>query len=248
MYHEELRKKIEGLYLKNKKSIRKNDFDLFHFSVQQKIWQNGHYYNQILDIYNNTNFNANFVNPVYISQGGEGTQSTTTRYEINKEKLSNYCNLYLDGYFMAACSIFDSLAHELNTLFKFIDPTKDINIGIIFNELKQKSNNAEIYKFLKSQRSKKWWKTMNDFRNTLTHESIIATNIDTTTNIITGKEELKSIPLPDNSKKKPFKYEKKYELKEFIEKFHKNIFYVSEQCYKKLIKDIEMSKKLPIKV
>lgn len=244
---EDFRDKVEKICEKNKKLIKKSDFDIFHFSVQQKFWQSQYYFKQMLNIYDDKIFEAEFVKTVNIRAEEEQTGSSTTKYEIDKDKLAKFCNLYLDGYFLSISSIFDSFAHEINILFKFLKPNQDIYIGTIINELKQKSNQSDTYKFLIKQKSKNWWKHMNNFRNTITHESIIATYIVTNTNVATHREELSKIPLPDDPQKRPFKYKKDYELKTFIEDFNKNIISIMEQCYKKLIKDLENSKKLPIK-
>jgi len=247
---EVFREKIEEFYSKNRRSIRKNDFDIFHFSAQQKLWQSNYYFQRIMDIYNSQRFVADYINVINVPTTDYGgvTESSTVKYEIDKVKLARYCNLYIDGYFSSVSSIFDSLAHEVNILFKLLKIDQNIYIGTILNKLKQKHPKSEFYKFLIKQRSKRWWRIMNNFRNALIHESIIATDIETTTNVPAGREELKKIPLPDNPKRRPFTYKKDCELKSFVENFHKNIPPVLEQCYKKITRDLKKSGKLPIKV
>ncbi len=239
------KEKIEYYYNRNKKSIIKSNFDIFHFSVQQKLWESKHYRNGIANFYEN-----DFA---YYDNQGETIQTATISagLNLNKLEITRYCNLYIDGYFMSAMSIFDSLAHEVNTLFKFLssDPNTKIYFYTIINEFKQKMPNSEFYKYTSEILAKKrWWKTLGKFRNAITHEAIIAKEIETSFDATVGKETLKKIPLPDNPKIKPFKYEKGYELQSFIENLHNNIPSTIESCYKKLIKDLENSKKLPIQV
>ncbi|MCK4359055.1 MAG: hypothetical protein KAW92_10015 [Candidatus Cloacimonetes bacterium] len=236
------KEKIEYYYNKNKQSIIKSDFDIFHFSVQQKLWESNYYINEI------KNFSGD--NFAYSETLGEKTQTVTVIMSLDKVEIARYCNLYIDGYFMSVMSIFDSLAHEVNSLFKFLssDPNTKIYFYTIFKEFEQKMPNSEFYKYTSEILIKKrWWKTLEKFRNAITHEAIIAKNIDTTFDATVEKETLK-IPIPDNPKKRPFTYKKDYELKSFIENFHKNIPFTIDRCYKKLTKDLENSKKLPIKV
>lgn len=241
---EKLKEEIETIYQQNKRSIKKSEFDIFHFSVRQKLWQSQYYFQRIMDLYDSKYFEENFVIPIAIPD--RETEGSTTKYEIEKDKLAKFCNLYLDGYFISINSAFDALAHEVNTIFKLIDSEGDIYINTVLNELKQRLNQSKFYNFLIKEKLKRWWSLMEKYRNTLTHESIIATNIETSTDVTINKEELIKIPLPDNFKKKPFVYNKGYELKSFIEDFDKNILYSFDQSYKRLIQDLKKSGQLPI--
>ena len=237
------KEKIEYYYNKNKQSIIKSDFDIFHFSVQQKLWESNYYINEI------KNFSGD--NFAYSETLGEKTQTVTVIMSLDKVEIARYCNLYIDGYFMSVMSIFDSLAHEVNSLFKFLSsyPNTKIYFYTIFKEFEQKMPNSEFYKYTSEILSNNgWWKTLGKFRNAITHEAIIAPEIETSFDLTVGKETLKKIPLPDNPQKRPFTYKKNYELRSFIENFHKNITSSIERCYKKLTKDLENSKKLPIKI
>jgi len=239
---EELKEKVEKLQSKNKRSIKKGDFDIFHFSVQQKLWESNYYAEQI------KNFSGD--NFAYSETPGPKTQTITVISGLDKGEMARYCNLYLDGYFMSVMSIYDSLSHEINTLFKFLksDPKTRIYLSTIINEFKNKMPDSEFYKYAAKIQKKKWWKDLENFRNAITHEVIIAKEIETSYDATAGKETLKKIPLPDNPKRRPFTYKKNYELKNFIENFHKNISITIEQCYKKVIKDLEKNQKLPIKI
>ena len=239
---EQLKEKVEEFYLKNRKSIRKWDFNIFHFSVQQKLWEASFYVEQI------ENFNAESF--AYSQTAGLTTGTATIIYGLDKDAISRYCNLFIDGYFMSVMSIFDSLAHEVNSLFKIIPSKPDtrIYISTIIKELKKAIPNSEFYKYTSKVTKKRWWKTLENFRNAITHEVIIAKEIETSYDATVGKETLKKIPLPDNPKRRPFTYKRNYELKNFIENFHKNVPLTLEQCYKNLLKDVEKSKKIPIKV
>lgn len=247
---EVFREKIEEFYSKNRRSIRKNDFDIFHFSAQQKLWQSDYYFQRIMDIYNSQRFEADYMNVINVPTTDYGgvTESSTMKYEIDKVKLARYCNLYIDGYFSSVSSIFDSLLHEVNVVFKLVDPEKDIYWHTMLDEFQNACSNSEFYKFLIKRKPKRWWQTLDSFRNALTHESVIATNIDTSTDVLSGTEKLQRIPLPDDPKKRPFTYQKGRELKDFIEKFNEKVLPVLEQCYKKIFRDLKKSGKLPIKV
>lgn len=240
--NEEFREKVENFYSKNKKSIKKNDFDIFHFSVQQKLWEANYYADQI------NNFSGDSF--AYSENPGLQTGTVTVISGLDKVGISRYCNLYIDGYFMSVMSAFDSLAHEVNSLFKFLgsDPNTKIYLFTIVKEFNTKMPDSEFYKHASKTLKKNWWKILENFRNAITHEVIIAKDIDTSYDATIGKETLKKIPIPDNPKKRPFTYKKDYELKSFVENFHKNITPTLEHCYKKLLKDLEKSKKLPISV
>jgi len=239
---EQLKEKVEEFYLRNKKSMRKQDFDIFHYSVQQKLWEANYYAKQI-ENFDPENFS-------YSEIGGLRTETATIIRGLDKEGISRYYNLYIDGYFMSVMSIFDSLAHEVNTLLKFFKPDPDtkIYLSTIVEEMKKRSPNSEFYKYISKILKKRWWKILENFRNAITHEVIIAKEIETSYDVTVGKEVLKKIPLPDNPKKRPFEYKKHYELKSFIEEFHKDLLPALEEIYKRLLKDLDKSKKLPIKV
>lgn len=241
---EKFKEEIEIVYQQNKRSIKKSEFDIFHFSVRQKLWQGQYYFQQIMYLYDSKYFEENFVIPVGIP--GKETEGSTTKYEIDKDKLAKFCNLYLDGYFISINSAFDALAHEVNTIFKLVDSEGDIYINTVANELRQRFNQSKFYKFLLKEKLRRWWSLMENYRNTLTHESIIATNIETSTDVTINKEELIKIPLPDNFKNKPFVYSKGHELKSFIDNFDKNISCSFDRGYKKLIQDLKKSGQLPI--
>lgn len=242
---EKFKEKIENYYNMNKQSIIKSDFDIFHFSVQQKLWESKYYSDRISNFYEN-----DFA---YYDNQGETIQTATisTGLNLNKLEIIRYCNLYIGGYFMSVMSIFDSLAHEVNTLFKFLNSKTQTKIYLytIVNEFKKKMPNSEFYKFTSEILSNNgWWKILGKFRNAITHEGIMAKDIDISFDATVGKEILKKIHLPDNPQKRPFTYKKDYEIQSFIENLHENIPSTIESCYKKLIKDLENSKKLPIQV
>jgi len=239
---EKLKEMVEEFYLKNKRSIRKKDFDIFHCSVQQKLWEANFYSDQI------KNFNAESF--TYSQTTDLTTGTATIIYGLDKDAISKYCNLFLDGYFTSVMSIFDSLAHEVNSLFRILPSNHDtkIYISTIIKKLKEKMPNSEFYKYISKIIKKRWWRILENFRNAITHEVIIAKEIEISYDATLGKEVLKKIPLPDNPKRRSFTYKKEYELKSFIETFHKDVWPILEHCYKRLIKDLEKSNKLPIKL
>lgn len=242
------KEKVEEYYSKNKRSIRKSDFDIFHFSVQQKLWQSNHYFEKLMEIYDSRRFKEEFVSDVMDTFSDDFSGSSSTKSEVDKDKLVKHCNLYIDGYFSSVSSIIDSLLHEINVVFKLVGPEKHIYRCTMLDKFQKLYPNSEFYRFLSKREPKRWWQTLVSFRNTLTHESVIATNIDTSTDVLIGTEKLQRIPLPDDPKKRPFTYHKERELKDFIEKFNEKVLPVLEKCYKKITRDLEKSGKLPIKV
>jgi len=243
------KEKVEEYYSRKSRSIRKKHFDIFHFSVKQKLWQSNYYFDKLVDIYDRNKFETDFVERTNIPDDlGEVTQSSTVKSEVNKDKLAKYCNLYLDGYFSSVSSIFDTLLHEANVVFKLVDTERDIYFQTIIDELREVCPGSELYRFLAERKPKRWWKTLGAFRNSLTHESIIATSIVTTTNVEAGTEKLEKIPLPDDPKARPFTYRKERELKHFVENFNKNVLPVLERWYRKMNRDLVSSGKLPIQL
>jgi len=159
--HERLKEKVEELYSKRKRAIRKQDFDIFHYSVQQKLWEADYYAEQI------RNFNSeDFRRLTPDSSATEpDTETVRTIFTLDKENLSQYCNLYIDGYFISVMGIFDSLAHEVNVLFKLKpDPNADIYFPDIAEKMKKRMPNSHFYKYIyKEILHKRWWKTLKNF-------------------------------------------------------------------------------------
>lgn len=237
---DDFKEKIDEVWADRPRSIRKADFDIFHFSVSQKLWE-ANYYDSQIDNFRGDNY-------YYPSSPGPQSQSVTVISGLDKNEIARFCNMFIDGYFMSVMSIFDSLAHEINVVFRLFSykEKKKIYFYTIEKELKKRHSSSEFYKCISRIIKKRWWKDLEKYRNAISHEAIVAKNIDTSFDVTTGRESLKRIPMPDNPKNRPFSYKKGFEMKTYIEKFHRNISPALDQCYKKLLTDLLKENRLPI--
>ncbi len=211
-------------------------FELFHYSVQAKLWE-ARVYAEYINKFDENNYKLSTNNQ----------QTTTVSTILDKEEIAQYANLYADGFFISSMSIFDALACEINCLFKLIPPSGDINFLSVHNELKQKHASSATYKVIKRICCSLWWKALKNYRNTATHEAIVVPFLDTTFDSIHKTEALKCIYLPDDPKKRPYKYTKQRELNTTTDIINRRIDPFINLIYKKLKTDLSKSGQIPIK-
>lgn len=211
-------------------------FDLFHYSVQSKIWEAKVYAEYIAKFDGN---NYRFSNE----------QSTTTfSSELNKDEITKYANLYADGFFISLMGAFDALSCEINLLFELIPITGNIDFLSVRNELKQKFNTSLTYKCVEKTCRSNWWNDLRKYRNASTHEAIIVSSLDTNYDPVHHTEEIKSIFLPDNPKQRPYKHINQKELISVVRDINTKGILLIESIYRQLNIDLQKSnKKIPLK-
>jgi len=181
------------------------DFNLYHSSVAQKLWAVEYYRKSIqgLDI------NQFKVFPS--STATQSTQSAATAAQEPPLDTHGYClymNLFLDGFFMNAMSVMDTLGHELYTLFTAPRVPRNIYISTANRMLLNNHNESETSRFLNTQISQRWFTEFEPFRHCTTHESLIRyDDIRFSYDQIENKYKLtEDIKLPDNPQTRPFTF------------------------------------------
>ncbi len=90
------------------------DFNLFHSSVNQKLWSVDYY----LTLIEGIDINQFLIFPSSTSTATQSAGSTMPQDPyLNIHSFCLYMNLYLDGFFMNARSVLDTLGHELYTIY-----------------------------------------------------------------------------------------------------------------------------------
>jgi len=181
------------------------DFNLFHSSVTQKLWSVEYYRKSIQDL---------DINQFKVFPSSTATQSTQSAGTTTQEPLLDthgycrYMNLFLDGFFMNAMSVLDTLGHEVYTLFTAPRVPRNIYISTANNMLSISHNASETSRYLNSQIGQQWFTEFEPFRHCTTHESLIRyTDIRFSYDQVENKYKLtEDIKLPDNSQTRPFTF------------------------------------------
>jgi hypothetical protein len=117
-------------------------------------------------------------------------------------------NLFLDGFFMNAISVLDTLGHELYTLFTAPRVPPNIYRSTANDMLSSSHNASETSRFLNNQISQQWFTEFEPFRHCTTHESLIRyDDIRFSYDQVENKYKLtEGIKLPDNPQTRPFTF------------------------------------------
>ena len=150
------------------------DFELYHKSVEQKLWS-ANYCSERLQF--------DFSYPYAAAPSSEtqsvDSSSAQTSQSQRPVDLENYCrfaNLYLDGFLMNAMSVLDTLARVINTLYYHGANSGDIYLLTIYAKLAQSHPNSRLTSQLQSELNQPWLVDFRAYRTCTTHESLI--NID----------------------------------------------------------------------
>lgn len=234
--------KIKDFIDKHGGKICKTDFDIFHYSVQQKLWEANYFFDKINNL-KETDFLNVPIDTYIVDSTKELRQPAVT---LNKISVCQYTSLYITGYFISLYSTFDSLANEINVLYRVIDTKPsakgrkrpDVQWSTVFNELKQHYSNSYLFKRLESiNKNRTWWNKLQSYRHSLSHEIIVFPKINTSSTLL-EEEKILSICLPDNPKKRPFTYSKNIEPIEFVKSIDIMIAPTIEKIYKSISEDI----------
>lgn len=243
---DELDNKISLIKASNKfKSI----FRIFDFSIRQKIKEYNFYFSKIANFNKDDYKVLEQISSDSIISGDTSTQSYRTKKIIDKDRVVFDINFWLDGYFFTAMSILDTVAHQIDHLYKIYPEGKNIFIDKIRERLDYKNKKWKLNKILKKIEAKNsWYKNFKNYRNTITHESVISRELPIIYSASDQEEDLRSIYLPANPKLRPPKVIKqsKYEMTNLIKNYNKRIEKFVNEIYSSVLEDIKNTKKLPL--
>lgn len=182
----------------------REEFNLYHSSVTQKVWSVDYYNRQIstLDI-------NNFRTFAYPS----ATLTAGTKYMFPPtDPIIEYCrylDLLIDGFFMNSMSVLDTLAHELFVLYSCHKTQSDRYINTAHDMISRFHSASQIKKVLDSQLMPGGWFTeFERYRHCTTHESLIVyDDIHFSIDRVNFTYHLdRPIKLPDNPQVRPLTY------------------------------------------
>ncbi len=212
------------------------DFNLFHSSVSQKLWSVEYYRKSIQDL---------DINQFKVFPSSTATQSTQSAVTTAQEPLLDthgyclYMNLFLDGFFMNAMSVMDTLGHELYTLFTVPRVPRNIYISTANQMLSVSHNASETSRFLDMQIRQRWFIEFEPFRHCTTHESLIRyDNIKFSYDQVENKYKLtEDIKLPDNPQTRPFTFTRRRVAINYCNSIVKKLNDLVNGVYGKVLRD-----------
>jgi len=265
---EEAQRKVRDLFnsIVSDEKIR-SEFSLFDTSVTQKLWSTKYYCDQLLRL--------KIYSPGTLPSSSytETTTSTTPEHYVIKpfenytyssesptskalpEDILDYywdINRLLDGFFMNAMSVLDTLAHQISTLYVLEKTGGNIYIDSVDKMLSTYHENSEVRKLIRrvvdNRLGEDWFKEFSPFRNCTTHESLVLRDdIHVTKDPSTGNIQVSEIVLPDNPQVRPFTREKGNTVILYCPSTLERIQSLVTEIYESMLVDISRAKnRLPI--
>ena len=228
----------------------KSIFRIFNFSIRQKTEEYNFYFAKI------ANFNQDdykILEPVPSQYDAVLAETSTHSYsaikKIEKDRLMFDINFWLDGYFFTAMSLLDTIAHQIDHLYKLYPEWSSIFIDKIQKKLESKNKQWKINRTLRKIGAKNsWYKSFKDYRNTITHESVVSGELRITYIASDREEDLKTIYLPADPKIRPSKIIEKsrFEMPNLIKNYDKRLESLVNDIYISILEDTKKTKKLPL--
>lgn len=243
----ELNNKFSTIKSSNKfKSI----FRIFNFSIHQKIEEYNFYFNKI-DNFNKGDYKIleTVLSEYNAALGETSTNSYSARTVIDKDRVMFDVNFWLDGYFFTAMSLLDTIAHQVDHLYKVYPKWSSIFIDKIRKNLESKNKQWKINRTLRKIEAKNsWYRTFKEYRNTITHESVISRELPITYIASDQEEDLKTIYLPAQPKIRPPKIieQSRFEMSNLIKSYDKRLEILINDIYISILEDTKNTKKLPL--
>ncbi len=212
------------------------DFNLFHSSVNQKLWSVNYY----LTLIEGIDINEFLIFPLSTSTA---TQSAGLRIPqepyLDIHSFCQYMNLYLDGFFMNARSVLDTLGHTLYTIYVATNTPPRIYVQTANTMLSNEHNTSEVSTFLNSQLTQARFSDFEPFRHCTTHESLIRyDDIGFRYDQIESKYKLtKDIILPDDPQTRPFTFTRHRTAKRYCKNVKTRIHTLVNGVYGKVLRD-----------
>lgn len=212
------------------------EFNLFHRSVEQKLWSTEYYCEQLVS----QNLYQFLLLP---SESDIQSPVPITVQDPLLDVVESYCrhlNLLLDGFFMNSVSVLDTLAHEISTLYCLPQKPNKIYIVGIKNMLADSHPNSRVRALLDNQLSQPWFTEFEPFRHCTTHESLIRyDDIKFSYDDVTGRYRLlRGIKLPDNPQVRPFTYNRNRLASKYCESTFRKIQWLVAKVYESVLRDI----------
>lgn len=211
------------------------EFNLFDRSVTQKLWSTDYYCRQLLSL---------DVNAFLVFPSVSATQSTGSIMSPDPLlDISWYCqelNRLLDGFFMNSMSVFDTLAHEIYTLYDSQTRPSRIYITTARDMLLNFHPTCKTGQLLDSQLSQSWYTEFEPFRHCTTHESLIRyDDISIRYDPVTHLYSLfRKIRLPDDPQVRPFTYDRNRVASEYCQRLRRKIQWLVTRVYESMLYDI----------
>lgn len=225
-------------------NIEKDKFYTCHYSYKKKFNFSQEFYGKILDL--NPNEERFVGEPIVTEKINEfGEKESYTYYKTKTTVFIDELNKLLDCYFFEVKSSLDALSHVFNILFKLSSDEDKIYFQYLYDAKKHYRDEINVTEnmrtlapetFKEIEKFKRSLKLVDDFRNKITHESIV-----------TKLLMLKARFFPGESYEKeeivyPFKFifdNKQYELPKTIENINIALKEFYSNIYKNIIKDLK---------
>lgn len=228
----------------------KDEFNLFHRSVAQKLWSTRHYLDELKSL------NTDKFNEKYLVLPLQNTTQSTNKPTITQPSfldIEGYCldfNRILDGFFMNSMSALDTLAHQISTIYYFPAEEFDgdrIYISGIRKAFPKYHPNSEVGVLLDSRLKQHWFTEFAPFRHCTTHESLIPYDVSAQYDMISQRWLPPDIKLPENPKVRPPQQIRNREPVAFCQTIFDNIESLLNEIYEAILIDIRNNKdNLPI--
>ena len=228
----------------------KSIFRIFNFSIHQKIEEYNFYFNKI-DNFNKEDYKIleTVLSEYSAALGETSTHSYSARKVIDKDRVMFDVNFWLDGYFFTAMSLLDTIAHQVDHLYKVYPKWSSIFIDKIRKNLESKNKQWKINKILRKIEAKNsWYRSFKEYRNTITHESVISRELPIKYIASDQEEDLKTIYLPAQPKILPPKIieQSRFEMSNLIKNYDKRLEILVNDIYISILEDTKKTKKLPL--
>jgi len=214
----------------------REDFNLYHSSVAQKLWSAGYYERQISTL--NINDFRTFADPgATLAAGAEYTFPPM-------DPIIEYCrhlNLFIDGFFMNAMSVLDTLGHELFVLYSSHEAKSDIYISTAQAMISKFHRGSQVEKVLDGQlKPGGWFTEFERYRHCTTHESLIVYDdihfsVDKWNYALRLDEPIK---LPDNPQVRPLTYDLNRNVVDYCLSTFQTIELLVSKLYDSVLLDI----------
>jgi len=221
------------------------EFNLFHYSVLQKLWSAQYYLKQLeqLDI------NKFLVVRIENQTSTSNAQVIPYAPLLDIDSYCRYLNLVLDGFFVNCMSTLDTIAHEIFFLYSSISLPSNIYIKTAKDQLNGRYTSAKLAIWLNNELNQSWYSIFQSYRHCTTHESLINyEDINVRYIQIESRYQLaRRIRLPDNPKIRPYTYQQNRYAIQYCNNLFKKIEGFVSNVYKRVIADSRLNGKiLPI--
>lgn len=217
-----------------------SDFELFHKSVDQKLWSTNYFHDRLLELDVHM-FYPRLPRSETLSIDSSPAQVSLSQATPDMESYCRHANLYLDGFLMNAMSVLDTLAHEIATLYCFGKSLGDIYIRKIKDELLDLHPNSRLGSLLDYQLSQRWFVNFEPYRHCTTHESLIRYEVHSDYDQVRNIWREPQLKLPDDPQARPFTYIRRRELRSFCTRTCRGIESLITRAYRDILRDIHNS-------